>query len=381
MATVHNCLSFETGGLEEADVSTQGAPEIGTTSPTPKHGTYRLGLIGSTTTDQFIFNVKPDGSDLDNNTFLNIGMYIQFNDVTPVDVQPYLIEVQTSAGTLIGSLELTSGGDMEIRDANGTLQATATTPFTVDTWHLLEWVVEITATGLTELFIDGDSVASDPSGDYDAGGNEVGRIRLKGNSAASDNMYIDSLYIQDQATEPTILGDFEVRAYGPAGGTGFTTTGTAPALGAWADTDEIPFNNANKAEWQGTSDTFSAVADGSINSGPSGDSGIGTIHGAKFITTWRRDGGAGSTHFMRFGNDVDTPLGETADLGLTTGYLGYIVFSTAAGVVPLATENFEFGGRISGAQDMKLGDQIATLLFSPAAAGNPVWFYNKKRRV
>ena len=103
----------------------------------------------------------------------------------------------------------------------------------------------------------------------------------------------------------------------------------------------------------------------------------GTIKGAKYIYNLKRSNGSGTSLRYLFGNTGD---GETSSAdqegNLTTAYEIFEEVSEAAGVVPLATEDFSFGISAgtddTGGREIFAADIWAMLLHVPDAGGADV---------
>ena len=135
-------VGFESGGLEE--VTTTGSPTIKDTSPDPF-------------TDAETYVVELDGTDsITSRQFAPLkdfgwGFYIRFDSLSPASDVDFMRSTTSSI-----RLRLKTDGNLAIIDANN-VQAgvTVSTPFTVDTWHLVEIRWKKSASGDAEALVDG----------------------------------------------------------------------------------------------------------------------------------------------------------------------------------------------------------------------------------
>jgi hypothetical protein len=111
--------------------------------------------------------------------------------------------------------------------------------------------------------------------------------------------------------------------------------------------------------------------------GPLNDSRIsGTIVGAKGIWRMSRTGGGGTAHYGLMGNSADGTT-RSADFDPTTSYANYSFVSTAASVVPTASEYGKIGFEMDNAQDFQCADMLFQILHVPAAGpATPGIIYN-----
>ena len=342
--TTVRALAFSSGGLESLS-STIGTPSGGiTTNVVNTKYAIELGsgdqvqrTLGINFPDDPIFAFK-----------------IRFSSVSPsADVDFFdTSTVATSNSSL--TLRLKTNGDIALINANSVERDTYTGLSANTTYQFAFHFINDNATGLAYVYVDGSEVLSQTTSDDF----RAGEISATFNSGGGITIQIMELFcgigdLADLNTDGYDVYEFAVD------GTGFTTSGDALDAGTWDNTGEQPLSETNTADYTGTPKAGHAVADGTILPGPSGAGITGTVAGAEWWFWASRGNGGGTTHTLRYGNDVDTI--NTQVFSPISDYAGYSVVSDAAGAVPLLTENFAMGMEVSGAKDLFMGEMYAAL--------------------
>jgi len=124
-----------------------------------------------------------------------------------------------------------AGGYLEIRDATGTLKATASNPLNTDTWFFIE--VKLVLNTSVSVRVNGEEVVSDATGDYQRDSEVIEVVRLY--NASTNTYMIDNLYVAD-----SFLGEMVIHTVVPD--TDGTHTDFDPSTGSdhYALVDEIP---------------------------------------------------------------------------------------------------------------------------------------------
>ena len=152
---------YETGDVNEAGVTTTGSGaslSVVNTVPVPRAGAYCLKVLGSATAwnptyKSFAFVPKTE-------IWVRFAMYAH----VVATIESWIATVLDSAGVAQNTLTYSSNdGLLRIRLGNafgGTLLATASTAFSQDAWHLVDWRTQIlsTTTGTTEVWLDGNRI-------------------------------------------------------------------------------------------------------------------------------------------------------------------------------------------------------------------------------
>lgn len=326
------------------------------------------------------------------------GFYIYLEDTTPTADRSLIVaQVASNAdlNTLAGDafrLALQTDGDLALYDSDDTTtpSATATTPFTDNTWHRVEirWLPSATV-GEVQVWVDGTDVF---------GGNQTGlntedygqsqALWISGASAETGDVYtfVAGGYFMINSTAASDRLDSAFEVIGPYQNTAITG-GTPDAGNAldgagtnWATTQEIPFSDetseTDAAEYDGTPLSGTIHYDGGSRAGPSGDSridGTSNIKGWKGIWRLERGNGGGTTHTAYLGDD-----GATFSSGFdsftpslnTTAENWYFCTGTATNM-PTSTDNFSQGVGVSGNRDLYIHEMAAFVLHTPAAGPVP----------
>ena len=369
--TLRNFVGFETGGTEEVDGQV-GSPAVNSTAPV-KSGTYSLKLDGAATAAQVDFNIDL----LESASRGLYGFHFQTNDVTPTNDVDIFAIVDT-AGAAHFALRLKTTGNVDLIDANGAVQATITSPFTVNTWHFIEvgWKRDNTV-GKVIVDINGGSELSETNFDNNTG-TSAGVIRFTGAGTNNEDIVLDNFYERSASADGDIVranffGNAEVFKYQSVKASATPDDGGGNLnAGTWDKAGETPLAaTATNPEYTDTG--AGAVDSDATNGSPEGPAndpnidGDSNIKGMKGISNMKRAGGGDTAHFILMGNDVDGTT-RSADLDPTTAFVNYFFLSEAATIVPLSTEHCRIGFEMDDAQDYECQEQWAMLLHVPAAA-------------
>ena len=363
MATLNNIIGFETQNLIESN-ATGGSPSIDTTT---FHGNGKAAL-SLASGDGYTFSAFEGGSSNGNNPF-GIQFYYRTTDRT---VAGFFFAALNDDGSNIFRLVSTgSSGVLRATDQSSVDYDSATGVLVNDTWHLIQVIWNQSDSGSIDVWVDGTSVISSATfdGNVDGGFNAY---RFLGGGASTRRF--DDVLVQSGLTSAAadFLDDFEVYLY--KGDTGATVVAGSTTLdsGAWSDVWELVHNDTNYAYY-----TISGAKSGGIDfdggstwSGPSGDTNIDTISGAKWISRMRRENGGATNHFHRIGNDVDGWSNKAQTLG--TAFVTYYTLTVDVTEVPTSTQYARggFGHDGTGGREQRLGEIYVNILNEiPAAAG------------
>lgn len=221
------------------------------------------------------------------------GGYFRFeNDITPQGDLDFFSGTTDKGIEKHWYLRLASDGDLELRDANGSLLCTETTPFTLTTWYLIEvrWKMHDT-TGYVVVRIDGEEVCNVTGEDTYYGGIATDcTVRLEGQDGPQGNptqVLIDSVYVYyDTDGDDDFLGQHRtIGPYSTDHGTVASDDGANLTSGGWAYLAEIPPSGTLTAT-MGDGTSGRKRCDGTMLAGPDGDARIedgDAIVGASFV--------------------------------------------------------------------------------------------------
>jgi hypothetical protein len=260
------------------------------------------------------------------------------------------------------TLQHNNDGTLSILDnADATVATGTATPFSTNTWHLIEFIFDqaTSTTGTVTVYVDGSSVVSTSGQNFTTTGN-ANKLRWEGPQR------VGAWYCLENGTGVSdFLGDFEVRTLQ---GDGNTNGGDAWDSGTWANVSETPYNGSNIASFTQNAALSNYREDqGGTRAGPNGVSGIGTIYGITYCTIADRGGGsgAGDQKDLLGGNSVDGTT-NLLSMGLTTSPELYTIGSESASVVPTSSEYSRIGFAHNGARDMNIFEAWSSLLYAPA---------------
>ena len=295
------------------------------------------------------------------------GFAIRFEDKTP-STPTVFASFTDGGGNDDWDLLLQADGDLEFRDAGGSVLVTVTDPFVLKNWYYIEVYWEGVDSGDVELFIDGVSKFSSTTADTNPGS---ATEDMDFTAANGLEFYIDDVYLMNNVVDETErLSRFEV--YMKQGAQTGVTPDTSDLSdddldeGGWELASETPLNEQSQtaaASYTGTSVVAGVVyADGAGDKlGPAGDDRFTgtTVKGIKAIWRMARSGGGATAQFGELGNDggAATDIGTTGDLNLTTGYVNYDFVPSDPTVIPLVTEHGAIGfSKDGGGQDLDVAE-------------------------
>ena len=267
---------------------------------------------------------------------------------------------------------LETDGDLYLGDTDLTNNTTVTNPFTVDTWHYVEFYWSNTNGGTLLFFVDGvqkGSLVGNFSG-------TIERWRIINNNASNPSLIIniDDVYIADGATSTTELLGSNFCVSKVYQGDGLTTEGSALNAGSWANTQEFPGNDTNTASYTGTPLSGGTTLTGGSRQGPNGDAALsGTRKCVLGVFRAKRGSGGGTTHKLRLGNNTDGMTDFT--IAITTSFVNWWVLSESESVAATFTEYGKMGMSVSGAQDIVMADMYYMLGYVKAAASSDGNFF------
>ena len=348
----------ETGGLEETS-ATVGTPSAPTANPRSGARAYRLAAGDA-------IEFAPFATVADAGTDYVVGASVSFDDVTPAAAVPFLSLREGAAEFL--RLELTTGGDVLVVDANGATIRTIAGPFTAAAHHFVEVYFRHSASGTVEVFIDDASQGSDSAQDLTDGGT-FDTVRFENAAASAATLDVDDYYLKSGATAAADrFGPVEVFGYQAWPNAG-TDNGSALDLGTWDLAGETPLDASagHIVSYTANNKNGSADSDGT-GGGPSGDSNIdgdSNIKAAKWVFHAQRTNGSNSAPFLRYGD-----TGGTTDSGdiLANGFAIFVFLSETTNV-PSSSQFFRMGGgKGSGGRDVEIGEMWGMLLHVPVGA-------------
>ncbi len=369
--TLNQFIGFETGGLHEAD-GTTNTPDA-TEATIVRTGSRSLAMNENAD----LYDFDPLGLVASGGTGHIFGTGYYTNNI-PLSSGSIVI-IADSSGDII-TLEQRSNGDLRLTRIGG-VNVDMTTPFTAGQWHYLELFWEHSDTGDWEIFVDGVSIGSESAVDLSNGGT-LNLCSLSGAGGVS-TQYFDDVYWLSGATAATDRLGGSSEASGPEvfpyQNTAEDATDQGDTLdnGTWALVGELPVNEgaSNDASY----DVGSAQKDGHTitdegsRAGPSGDANIdgdSNIKGGKWVFRLARTSGSGVDHVMITGHN-----GNITERAVTLGSMATFIHLSEGADVPTSSESFALGfgssstGDGVGGRDPIAGELFGMLLHVPSAAG------------
>lgn len=408
-STLSNFVSALTQGNEDSTSVTNGAQ---VTNDTPSNLSVDDGglpanwdrvwqLAGNASQGGIGFPMWANNQTAPSANHLIASFYLRFSDLSPATGGEYLFAgVSTANNDLSGNyqwaLVLETDGDCRLIADDAATIATATTPFTVDTWHRFDIrFFPNASTGEVQVWVDGTDIFSGNQTSANTG-TYAGSINFAfqgPDDAADGNVYVTGGLFHINSTHASDRLDSDFGVIGPYGDTAFVgepsaTEGVTPDVGddldrntgtgdGWNTTQNIPFSDEgnNDVAWYDIGALAGAIYyDAGSRSGPSGDSridGASNIKGWK--GTWRlqRGNGSGTTHTIYLGDDSATWSSgfdsTTVDIG--TSMANYYFCTDVTTNMPTTSDNFAQGfGKDGGGRGILCGDMTAFVLHVPATA-------------
>ncbi len=352
--TIDTFTGAETGRLEELSL-TSGSPAASTAQA--RTGTYSYLLAGNATRPVMRIS-SSNGDDL------IVGFAIYLTSTSPAAAYEFFTCYDGAISNVQMTWEMQTNGDVKIGNAGfGSYIATLTAPFSLNAWHWVECRWQNSASAALDIWIDGVSKVS-LTGQNLFRTSAFGSYTWRGHNAAGKDIYIDDIYTAHGASGTAdFLGGASntVQVIGPYQSTaaGATDQGTALDAGTWANVSETPVNDTNTAAY--TNHSGSTITSGGTRPGPNGDTRFtyGTIIAAKWVHRLKRAAG-GVTYNKLYGNSVDGVT--TTSVALTASFANYVTVSESASVVPQATEYFQHGFSVVGADTATASEIWAFLL-------------------
>lgn len=360
--TLNDFVGFETGGLEEA-IATANSPTL---EATIVHtGDYSLKMDASA--DRYEIRAIR-GTDAGDKYILGFWIYIV--DKTPAILTSMLQALDASGGCWLA--RLTSGGVLEVINSLAALIG-STSDIVEGSWMLVEVCWEHSDTGSFDLYINGSSKISVASTDLNVGGSMDSDAAVYRFYGCTEIFYFDDYYAYSGAAGVSdFLGNCEVFRYQANTNSATPDTGDNLDTGVWQNCGKTP-DNVDEVSYTNTPRTGAIYTDDAASGlnyrhGPHGDAnidGASNIKGGKWLHRLRRGTGGTTTHYKRYGNDVD---GLTdAIVTPNTAYKNFMTISTLATEVPTDQEHFAQGFRVVGAQDIYCQEMWAFILHVPGA--------------
>lgn len=229
---------------------------------------------------------------------------------------------------------------------NGTILATSTATYALNTWHHVEIHVVIhSSTGVMEIRLDGVSIIS-VTGANTRGGSSNNYANIVAISPASrigGALRFDDLIYADGTSSQTWIGDKRVSVLAPTGA-GNTTQMTPSAGSNWQNVDDQPANDDTDYNSDGTAGHLDTYVYGNLAAN------IVSVQAVKVVMRARKDdAGPRSIASVTRPGSTDN---VGADKALTTTYLhhGQILLvnpDTAVAWTPGEVNATEFGVKLT----------------------------------
>jgi hypothetical protein len=368
----HRLLGFGTGGTQECE-AVSGTVDLVTT-PTPRSGVYRLRL-------------QATGQVRSNHTqgIRQLVAILRFNSITPAVANKFLSVTETVG--LAFELEQQTNGDVKVLNRLGATAATISSPFSVDTDHILRYSVDTFGEKL-RIWIDGVLKFTSDAIDIHDTSTAAGYTQFNNASGTGIIMYVDCALVggassvDDAFPADCRVETFRVKGTGASGNPtergadNFVTDG-----GNWAHLSEIPFSDTNKYTLTAAK-TYIADCDSADGAGrgPSGSGKIGAtdvLICGKWMGRFSRGNGATTTFTIHYGSSGDAPT-TVELLSLTTTPAFFSGGASAeqqpftGALVPQYDEFATLGfQRSAGGRDFVVADFCMSIAFEPAPPSPP----------
>jgi len=269
-----------------------------------------------------------------------------------------------------------NAGKLEVWDADYKLVATSSSVvFTNDTWHRVEMLFTCDDPGYVKVLVDGDIAVIALNEKYDSGEGDTMELRIagqggKGITVPTDTYFAGGYVYSGASFLNDLVGPFGSLTYRHDEDKATPDIGDVLDSGTWADAAEMPFNDANYANYttQGDKGVVTTDPGGCVAAtpGPYGDGRIGQndeILGAGWLV--RRGGSGFILHYGKTPND-ETGVDNTNEINLGGVSGNHLIVSEAAGDVPTTDEYFQYGFEAASPsgfpQTWKMYDCLCSLL-------------------
>jgi hypothetical protein len=403
-ADISNFVSALTQGNEDANAVTNAAQITQVTTPVPPSPAddwdYVWQFTGNASQGGLTFPRDAGNITGPTSNYIIISKYFRWTDLSPGSEYTFLA-AQQNIGALGGNiafeLRLQTDGDLVLRDDAAGIVATATTPFTVNTYHRIEvrLLPGQSGTGRCQVWVDGTDIFSgEQSGDFETSYSFCGQIVIQGPPASSGNMFCTGGPFHINSTAASDRLDSELEVVGHYQSTDFSgrTPDNGDALddsgaGAdWANVNDIPFSDETRdtdaVEYEGSGALAGSIDydNGPTNTraGPNGDSRVDSdaaIKGWKGIWRLERGNGSGTTHTAYIGDDAATWSSgfDSVDVALGATPANFYFVTDDSTNMPTSSQHFTVGfGKGAGGREIYCHEMAAFVLHVPAAeAGVP----------
>lgn len=374
--TLNQFTGFETGGLEEATGGTAGSPDA-TEAVIVRSGDRALAMPDAAA--EYDINLFDEVSNAGTDHVFGFGVYFQNLHA----VSDNILEVQDSSNNAILTLRMNTIGTITLFDSSFSSQISDNI-ISAGRWHFIEVYFQNTGTGASEVFVDGNSIGTDPSADYDTG-TALTSVRIIGTSNQDGIVYFDDFYWLSGATSAADRYGPGVSVYGyqnaqATAAPGFDEIGVNGAgdnldIGQWQSPSDIPWNDTTVgAEYTGSSAVGGCVR--TVGTSPAGPGPVngnkiisGIIKGAKWGWRGDRSGGGSTTQQVVFGSydgagNADMGAGNPTTVTLLSGTATnhFVLLGSSDAGVPSNVDEFVIGIANNGGRDWELIAYEAFLL-------------------
>lgn len=379
--TLHSFFGCETGsfttGTEQFRTS-QGT--ITADSAIKRSGGYSCKLTGNATLGLLSLYLGNNGTTSGGNDHIfGFGLRLAVTNFTTLAT----IFAVVRGGANDFKLRMDTNGDLVVTKETDVELGRVLNPFAVNTFYFIEIKqTRDNTVGSIILHIDGvekvnvstvdtQSIGT-PNIDTDSGQWQSGTV-------TGEDIWIDDFYYYSGATSVSEFLGVNTHVSTPYQKTDGTATdvGSTLTAGTWANNSELPGSEANTSNY-GLGLAGGMTCSTGTRAGPSGDANLSgsTIKGMLGTFWAKRSAGAGSTHNIRMGNNVDGMTDRTVTL--STSFANYFFCSELSTIVPLLTEYAQLGYSVGagGGQTMTVSDIWAMILYvsSPAAGSDGNFF-------
>ena len=396
---------FELGGLEMAQ-SVIGSPSIigSIASPAGRSAVFHLRLNPATTNEMYatwggwIGGVLEPGVVIGGGRFY-VGQAFRFSDLAPGTEYPFM-QLMDGDDAVVGTLSLSTGGDLVFDDQAGSEVHVETTPFTQDVWMHLGVSYQQIASGDWSIILDGVEVGSGLlEFDFFDASTFFSGVRFLGAGVGDGNVDVDDHFFASSGATfvgvemlPSQVFAYQIDVASATSTAGFTTNDDDLNTGQWADAAATPLASGSFAAFtDNPSDgarAFDQVSDGKGH-GRGPVNGLydvsGVIRGVQFVAFYQRGNGGGTNFRMWVGTSDQSPITFVQMTGIqnSNDTLRGIPFNSGP-QIPTPTNSFAMGAGTIGAQNIEIREQWAMLVHTPdvvAADVFPLLPYKKPENV